>query len=142
MSPGPAPRPTALKVLNGSAAHHPERRNDAEPQPAVLAVAPPWLPADGLARSEFDRLAARFVALRVMTEADGETLAVGCMALEEWSEHRLDADGWRRADAARRVYLATLAKFGGNPSDRARVRVADDAAEDPLDALLRKAGTG
>jgi hypothetical protein len=135
------PKPTALKILNGSAKHNPDRINDAEPQPAVAVIRPPWLPKTGIASREFDRLAARFARLRVMTEADGESLALGCMALAEYLAMK-DGDGWRQADAARRVYLTTLGKFGGNPSDRTRVKVADDAAEDPLDALLKKAGSG
>ncbi|MBF6604225.1 MAG: P27 family phage terminase small subunit [Chloroflexi bacterium] len=40
---GPAPKPLALKMLNGSAAHHPERTN---PNPAQPAPHPPELPAD------------------------------------------------------------------------------------------------
>lgn len=82
-------------------------------QPAVAAIVPPWLPKRGVARREFDRLAERFTQLRIMTELDGETLAMGCMALAEYLELAGDPRHRRQASAARRAYLTVLGKFAG-----------------------------
>lgn len=124
--------PTALKILNGSDAHHPERRNPAEPKPDVGAKPPPWLPRSGPARRAWRRLAPILTATRILTVADAEALALVCTALADYLEARADANGWRRADAAAKRYAAGLAWFGMNPSARTRVTVVPVAEHDPV----------
>lgn len=127
-----ARKPTALKILQGTDAHHPERRNPAEPHPAVGAKPPPWLPRNGPARSAWRRLAPVLTATRVLTVADAEALALACLALADFLEARADANGWRRADAAWERYSGMLVQFGMTPSSRVRVSAVPAVERDPL----------
>ena len=114
-----APKPTALKILEGTARK--DRMKAAEPRPAIGARPPPWLPHDGPARLAWRRLSRVLTATRVLTVADAEALALGCMALADFLEARADPIGWRRADAAWKRYAAVLRDFGMTPSARTRV---------------------
>jgi P27 family predicted phage terminase small subunit len=79
---GPAPRPTALKVLSGD---RPDRVNRAEPQvPAGEIEAPPWL--GGQARDEWDRLAPVLIRMGVLTVIDVDSLGVYCEALAHYQQ--------------------------------------------------------
>jgi hypothetical protein len=127
-----ARKPTALKILQGTDAHHPERRNPAEPRPALGAKPPPWLPRNGPARSAWRRLAPVLTATRVLTVADAEALALACLALSDFLEARADANGWRRADAAWKRYSGMLVQFGMTPSSRVRVSAVPAVERDPL----------
>lgn len=129
-----APKPTALKVMEGT--YRPDRANPAEPQPAIGASAPPWLPRSGPARAAWRRLRRQLLATRVLTRSDCEALALGCMALTEYLEARADATSWRRADAAWKRYAAVLRDFGMNPSARTRVAAVPVAERDPLEEWL------
>jgi phage terminase small subunit len=137
---GRPPSPTALKVLNGSAAHDPQRLSRSEPKPKLGAVPPPWLPATGPARKAWKRLEPVLSGMRVLTEADAEALALGCVALADFLEARADTEGWRRADAAWKRYLAVLSAFGLTPSSRARVSVAVPSVKDATQAWLEGSG--
>jgi P27 family predicted phage terminase small subunit len=72
---GPAPKPTALKLLNGKAP------NAREPKPERVA---PQMPKhlDKDAQKEWKRLSSMLLRIGVLTEADGMTLACLCQA---WS---------------------------------------------------------
>lgn len=131
-----APKPSALKLLNGSAAHHPERRNPAEPTPAVGAVPPPWLPAEGPARDTWDRLAPVLTSTRVLTVADADALGLVCMAAAEYLAALAESDGWRHADSAWKRYAAALGWFGMTPSARTRVAAVPELGADPLVAWM------
>jgi phage terminase small subunit len=72
--------------------------------------------------------------MRILTEADAEALALGCLALSEYLASRRDGTAWRKADAAWKRYLAVLSAFGLTPSARAKVSMAEPEAVDPLDA--------
>ena len=125
-----APKPTALKVMEGT--YRRDRARAAEPSPAVGATPPPWLPRSGPARRAWRRLAPVLTRTRVLTEADAEALAVVCMALAEALEAQADPVGWRRADAAWKRYAAGLATFGMNPSARTRVGAVPVPEQDPF----------
>lgn len=132
---GRPPKPTRLKVMNGSARHDPQRINRSEPQPRAGARVPPFLPRTGPARSAWNRLLPILERMRVMTEADAEALALGCLALAEYLSARNDEESWRRADAAWKRYAAMLGWFGLNPSARSKVHTTSEPeAVDPLDA--------
>jgi phage terminase small subunit len=127
--------PTALKVLNGSAAHDPQRLNPNEPKVAPLTVLPepPFPVTNPWAKEAWERIGQQAISLGVLTAADLDTLALAVSALGEY----LDAtDGWRERDAAWKRYLLALGKFGMNPSDRSRVAAAPVAKADPMAALL------
>jgi phage terminase small subunit len=130
---GRPPTPTALKLLNGSARHDPQRVNRDEPKPAVGASPPPFLPRRGPAWSAWKRHVAVLTRTRVLTEADADALAIGCLALAEYLSARNAEDGWRRADGAWKRYAAALGWFGLNPSSRAKIRAAPEETVDPLE---------
>lgn len=129
---GRPPKPTALKILTGSARHDPQRINHDEPKPALGARPPAFLPRTGPARAAWRRLAPVLTRTRVLTEADADALALACLALAEYLEAREDGAGWRRADAAWKRYGAALGWFGLNPSARARIHVAVETTADPI----------
>ena len=129
---GRPPTPTALKVLTGTAAHNPQRVNRDEPKPALGAVPPPWLPKRGHARAAWERLEPVLSRMRVLTEADAEALALGCVALAEYLGSRRDRTAWRKGDAAWKRYAAVLREFGMTPSARAKVSTAAPEAADPF----------
>jgi P27 family predicted phage terminase small subunit len=74
---GPAPTPTALRLLEGNPSKHPINRQ--EPQPRARA---PKLPdhLDEAAKREWKRLIPILRRMRVLTEADGIALAGLCQA--------------------------------------------------------------
>lgn len=127
--PNPA-KPTALKVLNGSAAKHPERRNPNEPQPEVGGDPPPWLPRRGTAWATWRRLRPIVESMRVMTVADSEALALGCMALQDYLD--TPDEHWRKKEAMFRQYLGILTQFGMTPAARQKVSAVPQKAKDPV----------
>lgn len=126
--------PTSLKVLRGSARQHPERINRREPHPPTgKTVAPPWLPTEGAAVDAWNRLLPHVEGMQVMTDADAEALALGCLALADYLDARNEEDGWRKADSAWKRYANALGWFGLNPSARSKVQTVQQATEDPLE---------
>lgn len=73
---GPAPKPTALKVLHGDFKKNPQRRNDHEPMPGGEIVPPVSLSAP--ARKEWDLLEPVLSRAKMLTAADLLTLAELC----------------------------------------------------------------
>jgi len=74
---GPAPKPNALKLLQGSRLAN---SNAAEPTPAELAPpCPPYILADLEAAAEWERLTPILLRMRVLTEADATVLASLCL---------------------------------------------------------------
>ncbi|MGH2512371.1 MAG: hypothetical protein ACRDGQ_06765 [Candidatus Limnocylindrales bacterium] len=130
---GRIPKPTALKILNGSAAHDPQRINRDEPTAPALSVAPPapaWLTKR--AADEWAGLARDAMLLGVLTEADLRTVAATAAAFDEY----ISAADWHERDAAWRRYFTGLSRLGLNPSDRTRLHVTGKPTVDPMTALL------
>jgi P27 family predicted phage terminase small subunit len=73
--PGPRPKPTALKILEGNPGH--QKLNNREPTPLT---GEPEMPRylDREARKEWKRLVPILLTMRVLTEADGLALANLC----------------------------------------------------------------
>lgn len=132
------PKPTSLKIVQGTARQHPERINRSEPVPTGIAIAPPWLARRGSARAAWNRLLPILERMRVVTEADAEALALGCEALAEYLSARRDEAAWRKADAAWKRYASMLGWFGLNPSARTKVQTIPAAKDDPLEAWAAK----
>jgi phage terminase small subunit len=135
---GKSPTPTVLKVLTGAAAHNPQRVNKAEPKPGLGATPPPFLPRRGPAWSAWKRHTSVLLRIRVLTEADADALALGCLALAEYLEARAEEASWRRADAAWKRYNATLIQFGMTPSARTRISAIPIEESDSLQAWAAK----
>jgi len=147
---GPAPKPTALKVLEGN----PGKRalNKAEPKPRPLMPRmPEWLV--GLAADFWQRNGKMLHKLGVLTEADTESFAKLCQSYQSWREainareldlaavqsgQKLMVD-WHLAIAAQnaaKLYAADLQQFGMTPASRTRIRVAGTDEEGEIDDLL------
>jgi hypothetical protein len=136
-----APKPTALKVLQGT--NRKDRANDAEPQPDALTAIPESpIPLTGHARKAWDRLAREAIAMRVLTRADLDSLALTCLALNDYMAARRDDVSWRRADAAWKRYMTALHNFGFDPSGRTRIHAAPASSADPLEALIKRKASG
>lgn len=152
--PGPAPKPTALKMLQGN----PGKRSlnpDAEPQPdASMPECPDWL--DDSAKEKWAELAPELHRLGLLTCVDGDNLAAYCQAFAEFkhSTVTLREEGremcsdkgnvsqhpavlqQRSAWAAMQKFSAM---FGLDPSARTRLPARGrGASEDPFDSFLKQ----
>jgi phage terminase small subunit len=132
-------KPTALKVLNGSAAHHPERANPDEPKVEALTEVPEP-PAvyriTGAARQMWDYLAPVTISMAVLTEVDLGDLATICLAWRTYLQ-RVRARDDAGADRAFHFYQVGLGRFGLNPSERAKLHVPAKPAPSKMAGLLR-----
>lgn len=154
---GRPPKPTALKLLHGTARN--DRINPNEPKFAVLADAKPptWLKGRG--RKAWADLAPMLIQIGVLTEADRPALLMLCDTYGEWMDLR---DVVRReghtyevetktgtmimnrpevaqaSDCWRRVNLM-LGQFGMTPASRTKVSAASNSEDvDPFEELLGK----
>ena len=82
---GPAPEPTALKLLKGNPGRCP--LNEREPTPAAgVPAIPPGLVLDEVAQRQWDELSRILSNMRILTEADGLVLAALCQIYSRWVE--------------------------------------------------------
>ena len=72
----------------------------------------------------------------MLTEADADALALGCVALADYLAARADPAGWRRAADAWKRYVAVLVQFGMTPSSRTRVAAVPVVEHDPFDEWM------
>lgn len=75
--PGPAPKPTALKVLEGNPGQRRLPENEPRP-PQVAPEAPEWLSME--AQAEWDRIVPVLDTLGLLTAVDRAALAAYCTA--------------------------------------------------------------
>ena len=156
---GPAPVPTALKVLRGAK----KRRATREPQPAIGAPpAPAWV----VERPEASALWAELVAVLprgVLTAADAKAMELACRVWVELAADQAACERDGRVLVVRAddgtvksitpapwavrfaklapVFRSLLAELGCSPASRTRVAVVPDAAPDPFEAFLGKRGS-
>ncbi|MFD4320121.1 phage terminase small subunit P27 family [Streptomyces sp. NPDC058548] len=155
---GPAPKPTALRVLHGDRA---DRINRDEPQPAEGDIAPPaWLREDAI--EVWDTLADQLTATGVLTPWDVEAFANWCDAVARRREaaehvaaegavvkhpvfnkngdisgHRMGKNAWLLAlDAADAQVQRYGARFGLTPSDRAQLKIGGQEKPGGAERLL------
>lgn len=148
---GPKPKPTQIKLLEGT---RPDRINRNEPAPPA---GPPETPdhLDTIARAEWTRMAAVLATMRVLTPADGPALAIYCAAYAQWvaAEAKVQSQGMLTpqgtgsykinphvgiANQARTMMLKVLTEFGCTPSSRSRVAIDQDEKEDPIAKFLAR----
>jgi phage terminase small subunit len=123
--PGRAPKPSALKVIEGV---HPFRINLDEPATIPPSLdAPGWL--KGLALEHWEELAPILHRVRVFSQADRAALAMLC---DDYRRLRTDPDDWKARDRYRRM----LIEFGLTPSARSRIRATPEEKADELEAFL------
>jgi P27 family predicted phage terminase small subunit len=143
---GPSPRPTALKVLEGTRT---DRVNLDEPKFADACLEPPgWLGARG--REHWLELAPVLAEAGVLTAGDRPALAQLCDDFEtilnsidgpdpaEGEDPKTIRQVLRNADKARDRYRRMLCEFGLTPSSRSRIRTKPAEPDDRLAAFLEK----
>lgn len=143
---GRPPKPTALKLIQGTA--RPDRINKREPKPKAGAPACPRH-LDQVAKAKWRELAPQLVTLGVLTKVDGDALAAYCEAYSRWVAATLELEafgaltyvgdkGMIRKHPAVGIAseaLGNMALYGGklglSPADRARVHGSqEEEAED------------
>lgn len=151
--PGPPPKPTLLKIIEGNPGRRP--LNDAEPKPAPgVPECPDWLHPYGV--EKWGVLGPDLARMGLLTTADGDTFAAYCSA---WAEFRIATETLAKegrtcfggsgglkphpAVAMQRSAWQTIraysALFGLSPSDRSRIKVPPKGDEaDELDGFLGK----
>lgn len=114
---GPAPKPTAIRELEGNPGHRPI--NKTEPKPAKGAICPDWLSVE--AKAEWARVAPELERLGLLTKVDSSALAAYCMAWARWrlAEEAL-ADG----------HGLTFVTEGGYSAQRPEIGIANRALAD------------
>jgi len=146
---GPAPKPTALRVLHGD---RKDRINDREPKPRAALPEPPE-GMSSIAREVWDYTITELGHMRIATAADRDALVAYC---ESVAMHRrasaLVASGdllieGQRGNLVRnpavqmmRDAAATMksfaAEFGLTPRARAEISLPDAGDDDAREALL------
>lgn len=144
-------KPTALHLLQGT--NRPDRAPSHEPQPAtVTPQMPPGLDAYG--RQAWKRNAPILERLGLLTEADGDMLALYCDAYSQW---RIASKALRKlaptdeeyrkvavsVEKARDQMRFLAGEFGLSPASRRRVNVAPAEEKDEFQEFLSGGrGTG
>lgn len=148
---GPKPKPTALKVLNGT---RKDRINAAEPKPPPGLPEPP-VHLDEVALAEWARMVELLSEMGTITTADGAALALYCTHFSTWvkANHELrtvgatistDKGGAKTspyvaiANASARAMERLLAEFGCTPSSRSRGTVQTPAGKTALELFLEQ----
>ena len=165
---GPPPQPSILKYIRGNPSK--ESLPTDEPTPDLLEEgfdAPDYVREDSLALRKWNEAVTVLRRMRVMTEADVETLARYCDVWAHWMRMREKCrqvgreimhfepdpnrtDGklrirWAQPapwavdeKAARKDLLQMEREFGMTPSSRSQVSIHSNAQDDPLAAFVRK----
>lgn len=147
---GPAPKPTALRVLEGNPGKRPLSKD--EPKPKLgIPKCPGWLELE--AKREWKRIAVELERVGLLTVVDGAALAGYCQAYARWrqAEEIITRDGLtfetpngyvqQRPEVSIAQKSLSLVKgfcseFGLTPSARARMTVSekgDGEEESPFD---------
>ncbi len=148
---GPAPTPTHLKILNGSALKHPSRINKNEPQPEYVEAEPPnWLKGRS-ERKVYREEGRKLARMKVLTEADQRALAMVAIYWVKWEELAKEAttavheteNGYVSTDPRinsmvklGEKIMSLFKEFGMTPSSRTGLEVQTDDKYDDLEAIL------
>lgn len=146
---GPAPTPTALRVLRGNPSG--KRINHDEPSPPpiapddVLARCPKWLTGD--AKALWERIAPGAIVTGLLTVVDLPAFEALCQSYARWRQfERLTgknlelaiAKGYRSASVKERQLMMQFgARFGFDPSSRSNVRLPPREPENRIDRFNR-----
>lgn len=152
--PGPAPKPTKLKLLEGNPGRRP--LNTSEPQPEIGApTQPEWLLPEG--KREWARIVPELVRLGLLAKIDRASLAAYCQCWAMYVAAIKDIEangttfktdtGYEGPRPSVGVAVKMLeklstfaAKFGLTPSDRSRIHVDKPAEVDPFAEFLQQSG--
>ena len=150
---GPAPRPTALKVIEGNPGKRPLNTREPKPRP-VAPKPPPWLDRD--AKREWRRVAPELERLGLLSHVDMAALAAYCQAFSRWAaaERIIAQEGLTCRGAmggmvqrpevliarqSMQLIKQFAGEFGLTPAGRTRLTLPEPDTDD-LDALLAAEG--
>lgn len=128
---GRKPKPTALKILDGTRAdriNHDEPvlpRGDLEPPDSIDDL-------DGYGVEHWNELAPMLAKAGLLTEGDRPALALLCRAYARLRLDPLD-------DKANDLYRRMLVEFGLTPSSRSRIKATTEKPKDALAEFLAAA---
>jgi len=149
---GRKPKPTRLKVMNGSLDHDPNRANKAEPKPPKTKPTKPRK-LTGVAAKKWTEVTTLLDYMQVLTSADRDVLELYCVTYANWSAAvdnvkktgQVIVKNTKGNEVAveRNPFSAELHKYsdrlmklqaelGLSPSSRSRVSVVKAALIDPL----------
>ena len=147
---GPAPKPTAIRILEGNMSHRP--LNGSEPRPRPVAPrCPKYL--DPEAKREWKRIVPILMGMRVLTEADSLALGSLCQAYSTMvrAQSKLNESGLLLKTPSGYVQqspllgiinacmhtITTLSReFGLTPASRSRIQVQPEDGMDELERAL------
>lgn len=147
--PGPAPKPTRLKLIAGNPGKR--KLNESEPEYKPGATPPDWL--DDRARKEWDKLARELESVGLLTSVDANQFGLYCQAVADYEDLllRVRNEGWTTTTsngnivqhpavgamnkAAERVHKYSQ-QFGFTPASRTRVQTNPDNSANPDADLL------
>ncbi len=151
--PGPKPKPTALRVVQGNPGHRP--LPEGEPEIAASAELPePPEHLNDMARHEWVRTGSVLHAAGLLTDLDLNALAIYCVAYARWREAEKQIEEFGMLQLApgsgypmQSPYLQIVnkaieqmtkiqAEFGMGPSSRTRVQPAKVAKVSKLDKYI------
>ena len=150
--PGPGPKPTRLKVLEGD--KHKERLPENEPKPELMLIpCPEYLRSDKIAYTEWNRIVPELYKLGLLTKIDQATLELYCsqysvyrQSYQVLKDEGLITTNIRHGDKAHpaaqiareaaKIIKAIAVEFGLTPSSRGRISVPKESEDDPMEKLL------
>lgn len=140
------PKPTALKVIEGNRGKRATNKQEPDPTYLIDLDPPEWLHAS--AAKVWREVAPKLAVAKLLTEVDVQTLAMGCIALDQYrraaakaddnlvkSKIVLDDEGkpveagehinpWTMVQSmAFKQAMAVLQQFGMSPAARTRIAV-------------------
>lgn len=160
---GPAPQPTALRLLRGNPGKRAINRN--EPVFTGTPQCPSWLTPT--AQAEWDRVTDDLRAMDMLRGVDAASLAAYCQAFARWqqAEETVTKEGQTISEPivnksgdvvgykVKRHPVTTIAKderaamlraaalFGFDPSSRSRINLGDVPPVDSFDQFMKSAGS-
>ena len=152
---GPAPKPTALRLLEGTARAD-RMRN--EPKPTIRAPrCPSWL--SPVAKREWKRLAKTLVKLGILSDLDRAVFASYCQSWAKWKQaeeaiqkyglvirtktgYVMQSPVVSIAKQERKAMLEAGSELGLSPASRTRINVPapQSAPKSPMERLLEEVG--
>lgn len=149
--PGPPPKPTAMKRLEGNPGRRP--LNEREPKARTRKPKmPAWLSEDE--QAEWKRITRELAAMQLLTSADADAIAVYCQVAVRYRDASakvakdgltvLTPNGYPVINPALSIVNKCiqqmhrlLTEFGMTPASRSRIAVPEPASVDPYEAFKR-----
>jgi len=147
---GPPPLPTHLRILEGNRSRRPLNENEPKPK-QVMPECPDHLSDE--AKKQWNKLGKQLFDVGILTELDGDALAMYCDAWARWvnAKEMLDKHGAvfksKNGFPALNPYFAVasqafeqmrriLQEFGMTPSSRTRLGVEPKSGKSEMEKLI------